>query len=144
MLAYLKYRKELHSLKKEVAKLENEYVELEKGYEGINDQGHLSFLASQQHDLDMWIEYRKTSYLKSKADSLLVPMPDESEALMYTSYDFGDESGSVKILTLNGIHHLRSKIRDEQKSEREVIAFYFTLCTGLIGAVIGLVSVLKK
>lgn len=144
MLAYLKYRKNLHSLKKEVAKLENEYVEIEKGYEGKDDQGHLSFLAYQQHDLDMWIEYRKTSYLKSKADSLLVPMPDESDALMYTSYDFGDEMGTVKILTLNGIHHLRSKIRDEKKSKREVIAFYFTLCTGLIGAVIGLVSLLKK
>jgi hypothetical protein len=144
MLSYLKYRKELHALKKEVAKLENEYVEIEKSYENIDDRGHLTFLASQQHDLDMWIEYRKTSYFKSKADTLLIPMPDVSDTLMYTTHDFGDESGSVKILTLNGIHHLRSKIRDEQKAKREVIAFYFTLCTGLIGAVIGLVSVLKN
>ena len=144
MLAYLQYRKNLHSLKKKVATLENEYVKIKKSYEGKDDQGHLSFLAAQQDDLDMWIEYKKTSYFISKADSLLIPMPDESETLMYTTHDFGDGSGSVKILTLNEIRHLKSKIRDEQKAKREVIAFYFTLCTGLIGAVIGLVSVLKK
>ncbi|RPA22589.1 hypothetical protein EGC77_21410 [Shewanella psychromarinicola] len=92
----------------------------------------------------MWIEYIKTAYFKYKADSLLIPMPAQDDALMFTTHDFGDESGSVKILTLNGIHYLRSKIRDEQKAKREVIAFYFTLCTGLIGAAIGLVSVLKK
>lgn len=144
MLAYLKYRKKLHSLKKKVTKLEKEYVEIEKSYEGKDDQGHVSFFASQQHDLDKWIEYIKTSYFKSKADSLLIPMPAKDDKLMFTAHDFDDGSGAVEILTLNGIHYLKSKIRDEQKAKREVIAFYFTLCTGLIGAAIGLVSVIKK
>ncbi|PKH61687.1 hypothetical protein CXF83_08520 [Shewanella sp. Choline-02u-19] len=143
MFAYIKYRKELHFLKKRLAKLEQGYVEVEKSYDGKDDQGHLSHLASQQHDLDMWIEYRKTSYFKNKADSLLIPMPSETDTSMYTNHDFGDKSGDVKILTLNGIHYLSTKIREEQKATREVIAFYFTIFTGLIGATIGLVSVLK-
>lgn len=144
MLAYFKYRKDLHSLKKEAANLEQKYTDAEKSYNGEDDRGYLNFLGSQQIELEIWIEYRKTLYFKSKADSLLIPMPPVDDKTMYTSQDVGDAGGNVYILTLNGIHYLKNKIREEHKANREVVAFYFTLCTGLIGAVIGLVSVLKK
>jgi hypothetical protein len=143
MYAYFKYRKGLRSLNKEVAKLEQEYTDAENSYNGEDDRGHLNYLASQQMELDIWIEYRKTLYFKSKADALLIPMPPVEDATMYTSQDVG-EASDVNILTLNGIHYLKNKIREEHKAKRDVIAFYLTSCTGLIGVVIGLVSVLKK
>ena len=93
--------------------------------------------------MEIWIDYRKTLYFKSKADSLLIPMPDLDDTTMYTSQDVG-EGDNVNILTLNGIHYLKNKIREEHKAKREIFAFYFTFFTGSIGALIGLVSVLKK
>jgi hypothetical protein len=143
MLAYFKYRKDLHSLNKEAARLQQEYKDAEKSYNGEDDRGHLNHLASQQIELDIWIDYRKTLYFKSTADTLLIPMPALDDTTMYTSQDVGEDS-NVNILTLNGIHYLKNKIREEHKAKRDVVAFYFTLCIGLVGAVTGLVSVLKK
>ena len=100
-------------------------------------------MAHQLYELDCWIEYYKTAYLKSKADKFLVPMPDDKDTEMYNSYDFDDELGAKNILTTKGMHKLRVMLREEYKARREVVAFWFTIITSLIGATIGLVSVLK-
>ncbi|RCW94640.1 hypothetical protein [Marinomonas foliarum] len=143
MFEYFRYVKELKRLSKERDKLSESFADLEERYKGDNDQGHLSFLGHELYELDCWIEYYKSAYLKSKADRLLVPMPDDNDTEMYNSYDFGDEQGAKKILTTKGMHRLRVLSREENKARREVVAFWFTIITGLIGATIGLVSVLK-
>ncbi len=143
MIDYLKYIAILSRLKKESLRLSKEYDNVENSYGGEEDHGHLSFLAQKQQELDCWIEYHKTAYLKAKADKLLVPMPDIKDHEMYFSYDFGGEEGSLDILTEKGIYSLRNLIREECKARREVAAFWFTITTGLIGAAIGLVSVVK-
>lgn len=143
MIDYLKYILELRRLKKESEKLSREFDEVAEGYNGQDDQGHLSYLANNQLELDYWIEYQKTAYFKKKADKLLLPMPDISDQTMYMKYDFGDEDGPLNILTTAGIYKIRSMIREERKAKREVIAFWFTILTGLIGATIGLISVAK-
>ncbi|GGP72813.1 hypothetical protein GCM10009347_41810 [Shewanella algicola] len=143
MFEYLIYVKELKRLSKERHKLSEKFAELEKSYKGEDDHGHLSFLGHEQYELDCWIEYYKTTYLKSKADKLLVPMPDAKDAEMYRSCNFDDEQGDLNILTTKGMHKLRVMLREESKARREVVAFWFTIITGLIGATIGLVSVLK-
>ncbi len=143
MIEYFKYGMELRKLSKERDKLSTEYDQIEESYKGEDDQGHLSSLAQQHYEFDRWVELYKTNYLKSKADSLLVPMPDIQDKIMYETFEFDDLEGPKHILTTKGIYHLKSLIREEQKSKREVIGFWFTISTGLIGAIIGLVSVLK-
>ena len=143
MFEYLKYVKSLKKLSKERHKLSDKFSDLEKSYKGQDDNGHLSFLGHDLYELDCWIEYQKTVYLKTKADKLLVPMPDQNDAEMYRSYNFDDEQGDLNILTTKGMHKLRVMLREERKYRREVVAFWFTIITGLIGATIGLVSVLK-
>lgn len=143
MFEYLRYVKELQRLSKKRDKLSENFAELEKSYKGEDDQGHLSFLGHEVYELDCWIEYYKTTYLKSKADKLLVPMPDANDAEMNRAYNFDDEQGDKNILTTKGMHKLRVILREESKVRREVVAFWFTIITGLIGATIGLVSVLK-
>ena len=143
MFEYLRYVKELKRLSKERDKLSENFADFEERYKGENDQGHLSYLGHELYELDCWIEYYKTAYLKSKADKLLVPMPDDKDTEMYKSYDFDDEQGAKKILTTKGMHKLHVILREENKARREVVAFWFTIITGLIGATIGLVSVLK-
>ena len=143
MIEYFRYRKELHRLNKGLAKLMSEYDETEDGYKGGNDQGHLSYLAQGLHEYEQWIELYKTNYLKSKADQLLLPMPNTQDKTMYKRFDFGDEDGPKHILTTEGIYHLKKLIREEKKAKREIVVFWFGITTGLIGAIIGLVSVLK-
>lgn len=115
MLAYLKYQKELGLLQKEMANLEKEYVKIESSYFNKNDNGHLSYLAFKRDEFSMRIEYYKTLYFKSEANSLLIPMPPENDINMYITYVFDGDSRPVKILTTNGIHYLRSKLTDEKK-----------------------------
>ena len=143
MIEYFKYRKELRRLNKELSKLSCEYDQVGDSYKGKNDHGHLSYLVQHHHEFNQWIEFYKTNYLKSKADRLLLPMPDNQDKTMYEEFDFGDEDGPKQIQTTKGIYHLKTLIREEQKSKREIVGFWFTISTGLIGAIIGLVSILK-
>lgn len=143
MVEYLRYVKELKRLSKKKHELFKKFSEIAKSYNDKEDYGHLSNLEHELDDLDCWIEYYKTAYLKSKADKLLVPMPATSDGEMYRSYNFDDEQGDRNILTTKGMHKLRVMLREESKARREVVAFWFTIATGLIGTIIGLVSVLK-
>jgi len=144
MFEYISYRKELSKLNKQKKELEIEYSNLEKSYVGQDDQGHLSFAGYDLLEFSKSIEYRQTLYFRSISDKMLIPMPDPMEQGMYSSFDFDDENGAVKILTAKGVYHLKTKIREEKKAKREIVAFWFSICTGLIGATIGLVSVLTK
>ncbi len=144
MTEYLIYRLELSKLNKTLTQLLKETESVEACYKsGGNDQGHISHMHHKCHELEQWIEFYKTNYFKKKADKLLIPMPSLQDATMYEEFDFGDEDGPKKILTENGIYHVRELIRNEQKAQREVVSFWFAIITGLIGATIALISVIK-
>lgn len=145
MIEYLTYRIQLRKLNKALSKLHNEAALVESSYKsGEDDQGHISYIYHQCHQLEQWIEFHKTSYFKNKADSLLIPMPSTQDTTIYEEFDFGDEDGPKKILTAQGIYQVRELIRNEQKAKREVVGFWFAIITGLIGAVIGLISIIKS
>lgn len=144
MIEYLSYRRQLARLNKSLNKLLQEAESVEASYKlGEDDQGHISYMQQKCHELEQWIEFYKTCYFKRKADKLLIPMPSPQDTTMYEEFDFCDENGPEKILTEKGIYHVRELIRNEQKARRDVVSFWFGVFTGLIGAVIGLVSVLK-
>ena len=69
-------------------------------------------------------------------------MPDKKNEENYIKYNFDDEHGKRYILSVKGIHEARKSIREENRAKREVIDHYFTMGIGLIGAIIGLVSII--
>ncbi|MGO5000499.1 hypothetical protein [Oceanisphaera sp. W20_SRM_FM3] len=144
MIAYLSYRIQIAKLNKTLRKLLKEAESVEKGYKlGEDDQGHISHMYHKCDLVEHGIEFHKTSYLKKMADKLIIPMPSLHDETMYKNFDFDDDEGPTNLLTENGIYHVRELIRKEQKAQRDVIAFWFAIITGLIGSIIGLISVAK-
>ena len=80
----------------------------------------------------------QTEHLCNIAKVLTIPdLQDES---MWDKVD----SYSSQILTRKGIYELKKLIRNEKKEKRDIIFSWITIITGLIGALIGLVSILGK
>ncbi|MEZ8269470.1 hypothetical protein AB6C99_22620 [Vibrio cyclitrophicus] len=144
MISYLKFRFELYKLEQTTISLDKNYKEVKRSFDCQPDNGHLSSLEQELQECERTVEFIKSAHYKREANKYLIPMPDASEVGIYTSFDFGDETGSVTYLTSKGIYLLRKLIREEKKIKREAIGFYFTICTGLIGAIIGLLSVLPS
>lgn len=145
MIEYIIYRLELARLNTALAKLLEQTRSVETSYKsGEDDQGHIDQMYHRCHKLEQWIEFHKTNYFKKKADKLLIPMPSSQDATMYDDFDFDDGDGPKKILTESGIYQIRELIRNEHKARREAVSFWFAIITGLIGAAIALISVMKS
>ena len=143
MLEYWNYKKELRRLNKKYKEVNNALYEAKRNHKNPDNDALLSFLGYDLYELNCWIEYHKTNYLKHQANQHFIPMPDINDPDMYKSFDIDDDKSPIKVLTDKGIHNLRIRIREEHKAKREVLTFWFTVITGLVGAIIGLISVIK-
>ncbi|MBC8527337.1 MAG: hypothetical protein ISS28_03910 [Candidatus Cloacimonetes bacterium] len=145
MIESFQYKFELHKLRKVQRKLAQEYevAEVRVKKKGFNDW-ELSSIAQKEDEFDKWIDYRQTQYFQRLCQRLLVPMPDIENEKLYYKFNFDDEHGDRHILTTVGFHAVRNLIREEKKRKRAAFGFWFTVLIGLIGALIGLVSVLNK
>jgi hypothetical protein len=103
----------------------------------------LDYLLRQQDELLTWIEFLQTKYYQKKCNQLVISMPEQNDKLYYYKFDFDDDAGDRDILTILGFQKVRTSIRQEEKEKREAFGFWVTLLIGLIGAIIGLVSILK-
>ena len=87
-----------------------------------------------------------TARLIAKANKLDLPLPPypaqggQQNECWYKSY----YQGYRYLLSAQGRASLRDSIRKEQRERFEAKARWVTLCTGIIGATIGLVSVLTN
>jgi hypothetical protein len=83
----------------------------------------------------------KTQYLVSIADKLSLPIPPITK-----EDERWEQSGfsGRHVLTNRGITELRSLIRQEKREKYELIFRWSPILIGLIGAIIGLISVLRK
>lgn len=91
-------------------------------------------------ELDNAIDVLTTAHLLQDARRLQLPLPDfDDETCWEESYSFGGRH-----LTATGITKLRSEIRLERKARWDSVSSQMTLIIGLLGAIIGLVSILKK
>jgi hypothetical protein len=79
-----------------------------------------------------------TRYLTSKAYRLIVAIPTSSDEGMWEE-DHGD---GRRYLTEKGIGALRAAIRAEQKARVEMFLMWMPGVVGILGALIGLASVL--
>lgn len=95
---------------------------------------------------DSYYEWRQlvlTRYWEDKAASLGVELPDWSDKSLRGQVDFDNDESQPWYLTPAGINQIRSAVREEQKYRREVRAYWIASFVGVIGALTGLVSVLK-
>lgn len=87
------------------------------------------------------IDHIITSYLEKTALRLILPIPDISDNKMWRTCN---HIGNINVLTTLGISELRTSIRNERKAKRDVFISWITVLTGLIGTIIGLISVLNN
>jgi hypothetical protein len=149
----LRYEFKLRRLQRERQRVDHFYAEklssARKNPKNGDDVRSLESEASHEwHLATDEIRGLVTEELTSVAERLFVPVPSWKEEKFWSeSYIPGEQ----KFLTTEGVSHLRDLIRDERKKRREARLSQFDLVskvivtlTGLIGACIGLVSILKK
>jgi hypothetical protein len=83
-----------------------------------------------------------SDYLISKAHRLIIPLPPDDDEKMWTIVD--DNSERKYVLTYAGINELRNAIRAELKGKIERWLMLTSGLVGVIGAITGLVAVIKK
>jgi hypothetical protein len=82
-----------------------------------------------------------SSYYLRLANRMLIPTPEfktEGGAWMES------QQTGLYHLTPQALHELRATIRAEQKARREEWTVWFVLATGVIGALSGLIAIIKK
>jgi hypothetical protein len=88
--------------------------------------------------IDEHIAVLESDYWLEQAQRYLLPMPNE-EAFIRSKVD-----KRFTYLDGDALNSLRSVVRKEQKERSENFRTWATLALGIIGALIGLVAVLKK
>jgi len=88
--------------------------------------------------------------LLEQADELDLPRPSYSDKSKWEEADEYSVDAGKSVLAQTAMIELRSTIRKEQRERRETVEFWMktlgggiTILTGLVGALIGLVSLLK-
>ena len=139
MIEYTKYRYQLWMLQRSKKKLRRDlkgYIEEAKNKDERNSrEAELSHYLQEE---DENIRELHAIYLRNIAKNLMVPSPNSKDETYW------DRDGYSQILTEKGIYELKKSIRLEKKERRDVIFAWVVIITGLIGALIGLVSVIKK
>ena len=145
MIRYLKYRLELLRLRRVLSKHDNKFERAhdEAKQRGFDD-GELSFLGQEGDEIENWIKFQQTQYLKSVCNELVIPMPEDGSGGYYYRFNFDDNEGDRLILSTAGMQLVRSNIREERKARREAFGFWISMIIGLLGAAVGLVSAFKK
>ncbi|HLG35848.1 MAG TPA: hypothetical protein VI757_13275 [Bacteroidia bacterium] len=108
------------------------------------ESAHYSSLLNEADNIKNAIEYFQTEHYKIICDSLKIPMPDLEDSKFYYRYNFDDDEGDKYILTKEGLYDVRDRIRKEKKERREIAGFWISMIIGLLGTLIGLISVIKN
>ena len=93
---------------------------------------------------DQWRRLILTRFLRFEADRFGVDLPNTKEEAMYGQVEWDDDESEPYYLTDAGVRLTRDRIRAEKKHRREVAAFWVTSVVGVIGALTGMISVLKN
>lgn len=137
---YLKYRLALRRNAKAQKNLEKIYP---PNLSDDFDSGQFNDYIRREDQVYQWKMLIQTEYFRNKADILNVPMPDPSDKELYDTVEWDDDPKQPKYLTDKGALAIRSAIREEEKHRREAFGYWFGIVVGVIGALTGLISVLK-
>ena len=92
------------------------------------------FFANEQFESE--ISWRETRYLIRKSRHYMIPVPPTRET---ESWEHSKGDGRW-VLSYPAMMHLRSAIREERRQRWEPVKAWLPLVIGLIGSLIGLVS----
>lgn len=94
-------------------------------------------------EVDDEIHYLQQRYLISIATKMLLQVPPVMSEEKGGQWEQSNVTGKWQ-LTSEGMRELRQLIRTEQKESTELFARWITIIVGLIGALTGLVAIIKK
>lgn len=141
------YRKSLSKLNSQRNRIEKSYGKQHEQAEREGDEKKkeeiLDLVLYELGEIDDDILYLEHRYLTSVAAKLLLPAPPVINEEKGGLWERSKYSGKYH-LTSEGIRRLRGDIRKERKERIELLALRISIIIGLIGALIGLVAVIKK
>ena len=144
MLDIIKYRSELRKLQKKREKNRKLYGklidELEKAKKSRDE---IYSLRHEQNDIEYYIDEQiiqvQHKLVVHQAEKCLIPVPEYSTK--DGTWEESTTTGRWR-LSQTTIFELKKAIREERKARREHWQSWVTLVIGLIGALIGLLSIL--
>jgi hypothetical protein len=141
MLECLKYRYNLVRLLSEKNKLRNDYAKYiataESSDEKESRESEASHFVSEIENNIRWL---MTVYYRQRAAKLIIPLPNWKETDLWED----DPYSQRRILTGKGIYQLRKEIRSESRERLELFLRLLAMIIGFLGALIGVLSYLKK
>jgi hypothetical protein len=146
MLDYLKYRIKLAKLRRQESRPSKIYQEAFKLYRiQKKSREDIERLDSERYSelKPIWeeIDFLVTSYLMAESKKHFIPFPDFESKNMWEECSF---IGNVKVLSNLGIATVRSSLRNELREKIKLILQVLAGITGIVGALIGLFSIIKK
>lgn len=142
---YFSYKKALIKLR---LNRDKENKALSKSFEEAKRTGGLEkareVYQSESFDLDNIneeIAVLITQYLRHKAEKKFLPVPPLNDKDGF--WKQGQYTGKW-YLTNKGITELQSLIRKDGKEKREMFSYWISILFGLIGAITGLIAVIKR
>ena len=108
-----------------------------------DDLIELNGMDDEVENLQKWTEFLKTEYYFKRCNKLIIPISEKSNNSYYYELNFDDDLGERKIFTTEGFSKVRSLIRQEMKERREIVTFWTSTIIVIIGALIGLITVIK-
>lgn len=144
MIENLKYKYTLWRLRKNKHKISKKLEELSAIAKTPDDYAEGAYINQEKEAITNWIEYLQTKYYCNVCHNLLIPIPNQEDKNLFYKYDFDDEEGEKYIFTSIGFHYIRKFIRDERKEKREAFGYWITIIIGILGALTGLISIIKS
>jgi hypothetical protein len=140
MIQHLKFKRELSKLYRKKEALHQAYKLEKKGKSGNELQSIESREQFEATEYTEEISNQITNHLIQKARKRFIPLPENNE-------DYWKQNPQDRyhdFLTEKGISELRSRLRKEQKESFELTLMILTSTTGVLGALIGLIALIKK
>jgi hypothetical protein len=143
MIKSFQYKRTIRKLRKKQLKISKELEQVSSNVNTPENFANASLICQEEDKMTKWIENLQTEHLCNTCQDLLIPIPDRKDKNLYYQFNFDDDQGERYILTSIGFHHVKKLIREEYKERREVFGYWTTLIIGIIGAFIGLISIIK-
>ncbi|HGM5580801.1 TPA: hypothetical protein ACKP22_002488 [Pseudomonas putida] len=138
---YIRYRYDLYRQKQADRALQKKGAPFG---EEAEETGEAAEYQRQVELSEQWRALIQTDYYRRKAEALLVALPEESDATMYSRVSWDDAEDEPLYLTPLGLRTVKSALREEQRHRREVLGFWIASLTGVGGVIIGVLSVWPK
>ena len=143
---YLTYRLSLAKLNRQRETLHKHYAKLIEAAEKAREHDKARELDGEEYGeaqyIDEEVSLLVTRYLVSRANKRFLPIPERepNNGFWDTAYTMPNRS----LLTNKGITEIRSVIRKDMKERLDLLIPWVPAILGILGAVTGLIAVIKR